>query len=156
MNPQKLNPQKGSESLKRPQIHAKDSIQGTFQGYIQGSIQGNFQGSIQGTSQGYNQGTFQGFIQLYIQGTFQGSIQGTFQSSIQDTVQCYIQDSIQGTFQGSIQGTFQGVGDEGGARIDSSTFSAPQDSIPYRDTRTGKNTNTQLQYSLYWLLLRLV
>ena len=49
-----------------------------------------------------------------------------------------------------------GVGDEGGARIDSSTFSAPQDSIPYRDTRTGKNTNTQLQYSLYWLLLRLV
>ena len=48
-----------------------------------------------------------------------------------------------------------GVGDEGGARIDSSTFSAPQDSIPYRDTRTGKNTNTQLQYSLYWLLLRL-
>ena len=49
-----------------------------------------------------------------------------------------------------------GVGDEWGARIDSSTFSAPQDSIPYRDTRTGKNTNTQLQYSLYWLLLRLV
>ena len=42
-----------------------------------------------------------------------------------------------------------GVGDEGGARIDSSTFSAPQDSIPYRDTRTGKNTNTQLQYGLY-------
>ena len=42
-----------------------------------------------------------------------------------------------------------GVGDEGGARIDSSTFSALQDSIPYRDTRTGKNTNTQLQYSLY-------
>ena len=28
--------------------------------------------------------------------------------------------------------------------------------IPYRDTHTGKNTNTQLQYSLYWLLLRLV
>ena len=49
-----------------------------------------------------------------------------------------------------------GVGDEGGARIDSSTFSAPQDSILYRDTCTGKNTNTQLQYSLYWLLLRLV
>ena len=49
-----------------------------------------------------------------------------------------------------------GVGDEGGARIDSSTFSALQDSIPYRDTRTAKNTNTQLQYSLYWLLLRLV
>ena len=49
-----------------------------------------------------------------------------------------------------------GVDDEGGARIDSSTFSAPQDSIPYRDTRTGKNTNTQLQYSLYWLLPRLV
>ena len=49
-----------------------------------------------------------------------------------------------------------GVGDEGGARIDSSTFSASQDSVPYRDTCTGKNTNTQLQYSLYWLLLRLV
>ena len=49
-----------------------------------------------------------------------------------------------------------GAGDEWGARIDSSTFSALQDSIPYRDTRTGKNTNTQLQYSLYWLLLRLV
>ena len=49
-----------------------------------------------------------------------------------------------------------GVGDEWGARIDSSTFSALQDSIPYSDTCTGKNTNTQLQYSLYWLLLRLV
>ena len=31
-----------------------------------------------------------------------------------------------------------GVGDEGGARIDSSTFSALQDSIPYRDTCTGR------------------
>ena len=49
-----------------------------------------------------------------------------------------------------------GVGDEGEPGLTPVPSSAPQDSIPYRDTHTGKNTNTQLQYSLYWILLRLV
>ena len=49
-----------------------------------------------------------------------------------------------------------GVGDGWEPGLTPVPSQRPQDSIPYRDIRTGKNTNTQLQYSLYWLLLRLV